>query len=169
MWWTSQNNCEGKGQGYIFFSEKKGETGRDKTACVVSLFKCLLFPDWAKLWSVPVPAVWRLHLPSTNQRRCHAHTQTHMQTQSQALLNCFVHTCSCKPQNSHTQTHTQVLKGNKSCRAGWRPPCFLSESFIFAPQQERRHHNSHPRYSTAVPTLNGKKKRLSAFVCCGYV
>lgn len=121
----------------------------------------------SQTWSVSVPAVWRLHLPSTNQRRCPPHTNTNAKTiTSSSELPC-AHMFLQASEPTHTLS--VGLKRNQSCRAGWSRPCFLSQSFIFAPQQESRHHKSHPRYSIAVPTMEGKKESLSAFVCCGYI
>lgn len=90
---------------------------------------CLLFPDWAKLY----PSL----CPQSDYCICQAqtrgdvlHTQTHMQTQSQAPLNCLAHTCSCKPQYLHTHS----LECSKEIRAagqgGVRPASSANPLFL---------------------------------------
>lgn len=76
---------------------------------------------------------------------------THTHTKSSVLP---AHTCSYKP-----CTWTEVLRRNKSWRAGWSPFCSLSKSFIFAPQQRCRHRNLPSRYSISFPTVKKKRKQ----------
>lgn len=125
MWWTSQNNCVEK-RAKLHFSEIK-HWNEKRQDCMrgFALQICLLFPDWAKL----DPSL----CPQSDDCICQAltggdalHTQTRMQTQSQAPLNCLVHTCYCKPQNLHTQTHT--LKCSKEIRAAGQGGVRLASS-----------------------------------------
>lgn len=154
----------------LHFSEKKqSETRRDRTACVASLFKYVFCfptePNLIRPCARSLTTASAKHKPE--ERRCPTHTNTYANSiTSSSELPCAHMLLQA---SILTHTLTWVLKRNKSCRAGWSSPCFLSKSFIFAPQQESRHHNSHPRYSIAVPTMEGKKERLSAFVCCGYI
>lgn len=60
---------------------------------------------------------------------------------------------------THAHPWTEVLRRNKSLRAGWSPFCFLSKSFIFAPQRRRRHHNLPSRYGISLPTVKKERKR----------
>lgn len=131
--------------------------------CGFALQICLLFPDWAKLDPSLCPQSDDCICQAQNLRRCPAHTNTHANTITSSIKLPCAHMLLQASKLTHTQTHTQVLKRNKNCRAGWSSPRFLSESFIFAPQQESRHHNSHPRYSTAVPTMEGKKETSVCF------
>lgn len=100
---------------------------------------------------------------SSSLRRCHTQKHSHIVhtcTKSSALP---VHTCSCKPQKSQTHTWTKVLWRNKSWKAGWSPFCFLSKSFIYAPQQQQRRHHKLPlRYGISFPTV---RKKDSEAVC----
>lgn len=153
----------------LHFSEKKqSQTRRDRTACVASLFKYVFcFPTEPNLIR---PCARSLTTASAKHKPEEMpYTHKHICKLNHKLLWTALRTHAPASLNTYTHTLTWVLKRNKSCRAGWSSPCFLSKSFIFAPQQESRHHNSHPRYSIAVPTMEGKKERLSAFVCCGYI
>lgn len=168
MWRTSQNNCGGKGK--ITFLRKKPqnktETKRDRTACVASLFK-YGFCFWlSQTLSIPIPTVWLLHLPA-HPRGYAPHTHTDTNTLNKVLWIAGTHML-LQASKTLTQTQSSAFKRNKSCRAGWSPFCFLSKSFIFAPQQEPRHHNSHSRYSVAVPTVK-KTERPCAFVWYVYL
>lgn len=158
-----------RGQDYISQKKKKqSQTRRGRTACVASQYG---FCFWlSQTLSVAIPTVWLLHLPAYPRGDApHTHTDANTLTKSSELP---VHTCSYKPQklsqDTHTHTQSWAFKRNKSCRAGWSPFCFLSKSFIFAPQQEPRHHNSHSRYSVAVPTVK-KTERPCAFVWYVYL
>lgn len=117
----------------LHFSEKKNRVRLEETGLHAWLRSSNMsfVSRLSQTWSVPVPAVWLLHLPSTNQRRGDAlHTQTHMQTQSQAPLNCPAHTCSCKPQYLHTHS----LECSKEIRAagqgGVRPASSANPLFL---------------------------------------
>lgn len=103
---------------------------------------------------------------STSQRICPPHTHRYKHTHK-VLWIPGTHML-LQASKTLTQTQSSAFKRNKSCRAGWSPFCFLSKSFIFAPQQEPRHHNSHSRYSVAVPTVK-KTERPCAFVWYVYL
>lgn len=109
---------------------------------------------------------------SIPQRRCPP-THTHRYKHTHKVLwiastHMLLQASKTLTRHTHTQTQSWAFKRNKSCRAGWSPFCFLSKSFIFAPQQEPRHHNSHSRYSVAVPGVK-KTERPCAFVWYVYL
>lgn len=162
MWWTSQNNCVEKGQGCISQKEK-GETRRDKTACEASLFKYVFcFPTEPSLIRPRAHSLMTASAKHKPEEMPCAHANTYANTITRSTELPCAH--MLLQASKLTQKHTlKCLKRNKSCRAGWSPPRFLSESFIFAPQQESRHQNSNPRYRTAVPTMEGKKEKAVCF------
>lgn len=144
----------------LHFSEKKGETRRDKTACEASLFKYVFcFPTEPSLIRPRAHSLATASAKHKPEEMPSTHTNTFANTITRSTELPCAH--MLLQASKLTQKHTlKCSKRNKSCRAGWSPPRFLSESFIFAPQQEPRHQNSNPRYSTAVPTMEGKKCSL---------
>lgn len=137
----------------------KTEIERERTACMALLFKYGFCCRLSQTLSFPlypqsdcyICQQFPEEMPHTHKVLCAACTHMLLQASKLSL--------------SHTHTRTEVLKRNKSWRAGWSPFCFLSKSFIFAPQQACRHHNLPSRYSLAFE----KKERLCVFVCYVYL
>lgn len=87
------------------------------------------------------------------------HTHTH------TVLCTALHTHAPTSLKTHVHMWTEGLKRNKSCRAGWSPFCFLSKSFIFAPQQECR--SAPSSYSIAFPSVRGTEGCL--YLCAMHI
>lgn len=102
-------------------------------------------------------------MPHTNTLTHSTHTYKHTHTENPLYR---LHT--------HAPTSlTHELKRSEEIRAegqGGVHSAFSAKSFIFAPQQRRRHHNLPSRYSISFPTMEKKKKkaRLRVFVCYVY-
>lgn len=84
----------------------------------------------SQTWSVPVPAVWLLHLPSTNQRRCPTHTNTY----ANSITSSSELPCAHMLLQASILTHTNSLECSKEIRAagqgGVRPASSANPLFL---------------------------------------
>lgn len=123
----------------------------------------------SQTWAVAAPAVWRLHLPSTNQEEMpctHKHICTHNHKRRWTALRTHA------PASLKTYTHKHTLKRSKEMKTAGQGGVRLASSanLLFL------HLSRSPGIITHIldialqfPPWREKKKRLSAFVCCGYV
>lgn len=109
-----------------FFSEKKGETGGDRTACVVSLFKYVFcFPTEPNF----DPSL----CPQSDDCICQAqtrgdamHTHKHISKHNHKL--CWTALCTHAPASLKTHTHKHTLKCSKEIRAAGQGGVRLASS-----------------------------------------